>query len=238
MSCARSGSRGRARRSRRSGAARRRGRSRSARRGRGRRRRRRSRAVPLTRPSTTTRSKVRLAKRPTASAGRTTSRSIASSKYHLLTSRVWTGRRRRISIAGTSGPQHVAVVGDPDPEQGDRRRRSRGPSTPRRSRGGSRPAASPRRPARGTCRPRRRRRGPGRGRRRGRGRRARPSPPASATTARRCGARGPGSRPRCPPASPVAGLRGGSWATWPVSISSCASLHGVPGRMRKIRRKV
>ena len=40
--------------------------------------------VPLTTPSTTKRSKVSLAKRPIASAGRTTRKSIASSKYHLL----------------------------------------------------------------------------------------------------------------------------------------------------------
>ena len=38
----------------------------------------------------------------------------------------------------------------------------------------------------------------------------------------------------------LAGRRvaGSSWATWPVSISSCASLHGRPGRTRKISRKV
>ena len=45
-------------------------------------------SVPVTRPSTTKRSKTRLAKRPIASAGRTISRSISSSKYHLLTNRV------------------------------------------------------------------------------------------------------------------------------------------------------
>ena len=36
----------------------------------------------------------------------------------------------------------------------------------------------------------------------------------------------------------LTGLRSSPWATWPVSISSCASAHGLPGRIRKISRKV
>ncbi len=48
----------------------------------------------------------------------------------------------------------------------------------------------------------------------------------------------PGKPTSVSSSSPVAGLRGVSWARWPVSISSCASLQGVPGRTRKISRKV
>ena len=49
---------------------------------------------------------------------------------------------------------------------------------------------------------------------------------------------GPGKPMSVSSSSPLAGLRGSSWATWPLSISSCASLQGVPGRIRKTKRKV
>ena len=48
----------------------------------------------------------------------------------------------------------------------------------------------------------------------------------------------PGKPTSASSASPVAGLTGSAWATWPVSISSRASLHGAPGRTRKTSRKV
>ena len=49
---------------------------------------------------------------------------------------------------------------------------------------------------------------------------------------------GPGKPTSVSSTSPVAGFSGSAWTTWPVSISSWASLQGVPGRIRKTSRKV
>ena len=88
------------------GGARRCGRSRSGRRGRRRRRRRPSPRVPLTSPSTTKRSKTRLAKRPIASAGRTTRMSISLVEVPLVVEEgVDAGRSARSACRGISGPQ-------------------------------------------------------------------------------------------------------------------------------------
>ena len=48
----------------------------------------------------------------------------------------------------------------------------------------------------------------------------------------------PGKPTSVSSSSPLAGLTGWAWTTWPLSISSWASLQGSPGRTRKISRKV
>ena len=180
-------------------------------------------------PATNTRSNVLAAKRPTAAAGRTTSASISSSKYHLLTSSC-VQRRAAARVRGRRcRAAHPDAVGDGD--AGERRSpcRATSPNISRPSRVcgsySGEPANVGRRKSSMTYVDfRDLRSGPRRPRR--------PRARAIATfigssrSAIVCSGRG--SRRRCPPPRRVAGLRGRSaWCRWPAS-SSRASGTGSP----------